>query len=344
MKKGIFLVILSLFSLSVFSFTTADILDSVVKKNTDYLLNDLNYENDMIDYENSKITANSTTAKLNVQNMYFSIMRNYENTKINISKSLVNYLFNLKNAQINVQIKQLSFENAKKNYEDSLNLYKKNLISHSSLLNSEYGFKNAKYNFENAKVSLIKTFEDFSLFTKSDEATINYEIKTNFPDIPKLMDDEILELINKDYDYLMQQISYQISLNEYNATKDFLTGSELKKKEIDLRKKQLSLEELKISKIRAIKQLINDINLSKLDLASSEINLKYLEEILNDSEKRYNNGIIEKSQYNQSKISYLSAISQINNKRMGLVLKYIDLYNYFKEDINKKLIELIEIK
>ncbi|WGS65222.1 TolC family protein [Marinitoga aeolica] len=344
MKKVIFLFFVSLISLNIFALSTGELLNSVKINNTDYLLNELNYESNMIDYENAKITADSSAAKLNVQNTYYSIMKGYETTKINLIKNLVNYLFTLKNDQINLQIKQLSFENAQKNYNDSQNLYKKNLISHSNLLNSEYNFKNSQYNLENAKISLMKDFDDFKIFINSDDATLNYNLVINFPELPELTPEKVAGLVENDYDYLIQKTSYQITLNEYNATKDILTGSDLRKKEIDLKKKELNLKELKISKTREIIELINDINLAKLDLSSSLINLQYLEENLKDTEKRYDSGLIEKTQFNQSKISFLSTIMQINNKKMGLVLKYIDLYNYLNEDINNKLLELIEVK
>lgn len=344
MKKVIFLFIVTLLSLNIFALSTGELLDLVKNNNTDYILNELNYENNMIDYENAKITANSTAAKLNVQNTYYSILKSYETTKFNLLKSLVNSLFTLKNDQLNLQIKELSFENAKKNYNDSQNLYSKNLISHSSLLSAEYNFKNSQYSLENAKISLIEDFEDFKTFISSDDATINYELVIKFPELPQLSSEQIEKLVENDYDYLIQKISYQIALNEYNATKGFLTGSDLRKKEIDLRKKELNLKDLKVSKSRAISQLINDIKLAKLDLDSYKINLKYLEENLKDAEKRYNSGLIEKSQYNQSKISYLSTVMQINNKKMALVLKYMDLYNYLGEDINNKFLELIEVK
>jgi outer membrane protein TolC len=341
MKKGIFFFVLIFLSLNTFALSTSELLE-LISNNTDYVLNELNHESNMIDYENAKVTADSTAAKLNLQNNYYSIMKSYETTKYNLLKNLINMLFSLKNDQINIQIKQLSFENAQKNYDDSKNLYEKNLISHSSLLNAEYNFKNAQYSLENAKITLMNDFEDFKTFINSDDATINYELKINFPELPVVEDIE--KIVENDYDYLIQKVSYQITLNEYNATKEFLSGSDLRKKEIDLKKKELNLNDLKESKIRSIKQLINDINLSKLDLSASLINLKYLEENLKDTEKRYNSGLIEKSQFNQARISFLSTVMQINNKKMGLLLKYMDLYNYLKEDMNEKILELVELK
>jgi outer membrane protein TolC len=344
MKRVIFLFLIALLSLNIFALSTGELLEFIKNNNTDYILNELNYESNMIDYENARITADSTASKLNVQNTYYSIMKGYETTKINLIKNLVNYLFTLKNDQINLQIKQLSFENAQKNYNDSQNLYKKNLISHTNLLNSEYSFKNSQYSLENAKISLMKDFDDFKIFINSDDATLNYNLVVSFPKLPELTPEKIAALVENDYDYLIQKTSYQIALNEYNATKDFLTGSDLRKKEIDLKKKELNLNDLRVSKKMEIMRLINDIKLAKLDLSSSLVNLQYLEENLKDAEKRYNSGLIEKTQFNQSKISFLSAVMQINNKKMGLVLKYIDLYNYLNEDINNKLLELIEVK
>ncbi|APT76233.1 hypothetical protein LN42_07435 [Marinitoga sp. 1137] len=339
--KKFFVILLLIGTVIVYAEGIKDYISSFKENNVDYLLNELSREKQLMEYENARITADSTIALIKSEIMHLDKTGYYLNTQKDLYKRFLNYLFNLDVTARDLNIKKLNYENAKYNYEKSQKLYNKNLISKIELLNAEYQLKNAKYIYDTINEKYNNIIDEFKKFCGISQINLN-NIVVNEDKITKKHFD-IKSLMNNDIDLKRQMLNYEILEEEFNATKDILSGFELKKKEIEFKKGQYNLLKVKNLKEKQINDLINRFNSLLNEIRINKLQQEYIKLQLKNAEMKLKNGLIEKTQYNQLKIDYLSTLNQITLKYNEVVSVYIDLISLEGSDFESCIEEIISL-
>ena len=259
------------------------------------------------------------------------------------------------------ELAQDNFNEVKKQVEINEAGQQELLETEVSLKDAEYNLKEIDQNYSQLKRSLLNSInisKDINIILDENNFVINrLQELTNDLSIDNL-DKELLienvvqtssqfaviinrnELLKNELNWLKKEDNPQVSLDgQYNSETDFQASlnvsfnlfdsgvQDLKEenKKQEIKNNEISLEQLYNETENSLEQIIDQIELSKLDVLRKELNYNKISDNVQIVKKQYEAGAVEKRILTENILNKETALINLNSSNDSLLLNKLDL-------------------
>lgn len=324
--KKILIVLLLSFTVLSFSETIVDVF-KLNTGNEDYQIILLDREIYTMDYEKGEIESTNQLTDLNNDSKNISNQKSLNNSLKSYYTDLLGTVIDYLNAGYSLQTAKINYDESENTLENNKKLLDKKLITTDDYNTSKISFSESEMNLKNAQKTYDDAAESFREIYSKDISTLVIPLV----DFNKVFvsDDEYL---GKNFDVKSSEIN--LSIAKYNKENASYGTSEYEKKMLDskLQKAQISYNNTKKQAEKTLKTLKINIENSYNKINNSKEKIEMYQRSLDDSQKKYDSGLISASDLNKTK---QTLINEQKNYYSLLKDYLVNLINYAVDSGNK---------
>ncbi|MDK2945781.1 TolC family protein [Geotoga petraea] len=318
MKKGLVTTIVLVVFIFAFTASITDLYHQAKEVSNDYKLIEIDREIALMDYEKAKIESFNKRTDLSAELSYVQNMNNYYSSLKNYYNLINSIVYDYKIAELDLKVLELQIENAEINFNNSEKLYEKNLISENELKNSKISLNDIKNSLVNVKNNFNQKKEEYEKYFDTDLDSIEYEINL-----------DNLNYTDETYvasSLLVKQNKLNLELTKYNFDTLPQNSSQYDKRiaELNVKKSIINLE----NTVENIEKQ-NKTSYVNLEAQKNTVNNLYetvsikLNNLEND-QNSFENGLISKTELNQTKIDYYNTLKNLYSNEKNLLNNLIN--------------------